>query len=193
NLPTAIIDFITQHHGTGLIDYFYEKALREAEESEEVDDALYRYPGPKPQTKEAGILMLADQVEATSRVLSDPTPARIQGMVQKIVNKVFAAGQLDECEMTLRELHQIARAFTRVLSAIFHKRIEYSEPAEKGRESREKEEDGKRGEEKATDKESRDRHNRQTSSGGEASFGFSEEGDEPESAEALRRLGIEPH
>lgn len=130
-LPQAIVDFIPQHHGTALIEYFYDKAKKDADEGESVDDSHYRYPGPKPQTKEAGILMLADGVEAAARTVQDPTPAKLQGVVQKIINKVFASGELDECELTLKDLHEIAKSFTRVLSGIYHRRIEYSEPAEK--------------------------------------------------------------
>lgn len=133
-LPRAIVDCIAQHHGTSLIEYFYEKALKESEPSETVDETHYRYPGPRPQTKEAGLLMLADAVEAASRTLSDPTPAKIQGLVQKIINKIFASGELGESNLTLKDLHKIAKSFTRVLSAIYHRRIEYSEPAEKVRE-----------------------------------------------------------
>ena len=75
--------------------------------------------------------MLADSVEASSRTLADPTPAKIQGLVQKMINKVFVSSELNECELTLKDLHQIAKSFTRVLTGIYHKRIEYSEPAEK--------------------------------------------------------------
>jgi putative nucleotidyltransferase with HDIG domain len=137
-IPKEITDFITQHHGQSLIEYFYDKAVKEAEEGEPVDEALYRYPGPRPQTKEAGIIMLADSIEAASRTLSDPTPARIQGLVQKMINKVFASGELDECNLKLSDLHLIAGAFTRVLSGIYHRRIDYSEPAEKVKEKSEK-------------------------------------------------------
>lgn len=132
HLPKILVDMIPQHHGTSLIEYFYEKAVKEAAaEGKEVDRALYTYPGPRPQTREAGILMLADGIEAASRTLSDPSPDRIQGMVQKMINKVFVSGELAECELTLQDLHQIAKCFTRVLSAIYHQRISYSEPAEK--------------------------------------------------------------
>ncbi|MCB0336263.1 MAG: HDIG domain-containing protein [Bdellovibrionales bacterium] len=133
-LPEVIIDMIPQHHGTSLIEYFYEKACKEAEEAEEiveVDRSLYSYPGPKPQTREAGLLMLADGIEAATRTLSDPSLDRIQGLVQKMINKVFASGELNECELTLQDLHQIAKCFTRVLSGIYHQRIAYAEPAEK--------------------------------------------------------------
>ncbi len=134
-LPRVIEDMIPQHHGLSRIEYFYEKARREAEEAGEdpdsVDPNLYSYPGPKPQTKEAGILMLADGIEASCRTLSEPTLDRIQGLVQKMINKVFASGELDECDLTLKDLHQIAKCFTRTLAGIYHQRIAYAEPAEK--------------------------------------------------------------
>ena len=132
-VPRQLIDFIREHHGTALIEYFYDKAIKESEADEVVDDANYRYGGPKPQTKESGILMMADSVEAASRTLSDPTPAKIQGLVQKMINKIFASGELDESELTLKELHLIAKEFTRVLQGIHHRRVEYSEPADKTR------------------------------------------------------------
>ncbi len=146
NLPRIIEDMIPQHHGTSLIEFFYEKACQEAEEAgetTEVDKSLYSYPGPKPQTKEAGILMLADGIEAATRTLSDPTFDRIQGLVQKMINKVFASGQLDECELTLKDLHAIAKCFTRILTSIHHQRIAYPEPAEKGREREDEDEESK--------------------------------------------------
>ena len=139
NLPVAIVDMIPQHHGTSTIEYFYKKALKEAEESEEnieVDKTLYTYPGPKPQTKEAGILLLADGIEAATRTLSEPSHDRIQGLVQKMINKVFASGELNECDLTLKDLHEIAKCFTRVLTAIYHQRISYFEPAEKTNEKK---------------------------------------------------------
>ena len=128
-LGKEIIDIIQQHQGKGLITYFYQKAKENASnkgaKSFEVKEDDFRYPGPKPQTKEAGLVMLADMVEAASRSLSDPTPARIRGTVQKIVNKVFSDGQLDECELTLKDLHEIAKSFNKTLSGIFHQRVEY--------------------------------------------------------------------
>lgn len=132
-LPQPLIDFILEHHGNSLMEYFYEKAQREAQEGDVVDESHYRYPGPRPQTKETGIVMLADAVEAASRTIKEPTPAKIQGLVQKIINKVFASGELNECNITLRDLHCIAKSFTRCLSGIYHKRIDYAEPAEKVR------------------------------------------------------------
>ena len=133
-LPEPVIDIIAQHHGTSLIEYFYDKATKETAETgteTTVDRSLYAYPGPKPQSREAAILMLADGVEAASRTISDPTPDRIQGMVQKMINKVFASGELNECELTLKDLHFIAKTFNRVLNGIYHQRIAYAEPAEK--------------------------------------------------------------
>jgi cyclic-di-AMP phosphodiesterase PgpH len=130
-----IINIIQQHHGTNLISYFYHKAkekmLAKSGKVTDVKEEDFRYPGPKPQTKEAGLVMLADMVEAASRSLVDPTPARIQGMVQKIINKVFSDGQLDECELTLKDLHEIAKGFNKTLSGIFHQRIEYPETTAK--------------------------------------------------------------
>ena len=132
-LGREIIDIIRQHHGMSLITFFYEKAREQAEKkggkSVLIKEEDFRYPGPKPQTKEAGLVMLADEVEAASRALVDPTAARIQGMVQKIINKVFSDGQLDECELTLKDLHQIAKGFNKTLGGIFHHRIEYPDSA----------------------------------------------------------------
>lgn len=127
-----IIEIIRQSHGTSLISYFYLKAKGlESPGSPPVDDRDFRYPGPKPQTREAGLVLLADCVEAASRTLSDPTPARIQGMVQKIINNIFIDGQLDECELTLKNLHEIAKSFNQILAGIYHQRIDYPEPAYK--------------------------------------------------------------
>ncbi len=134
-LGQTLVDIIRQHHGTSLIKFFYDKAKNQADpEMQQVDECDYRYPGPKPQTREAALIMLADAVEAASRTLSDPTPARIQGMVQKIINNIFIDGQLDECELTLKDLHNIAKSFIRILSGIFHHRIDYPEPVHKERE-----------------------------------------------------------
>jgi hypothetical protein len=134
-LGQPIVDIIRQSHGTGLITYFYQKAKNiAAQEGKVVDEQEFRYPGPKPQTREAGLVLLADHVEAASRTLADPTPARIQGMVQKIINNIFIDGQLDECELTLKNLHEIAKSFNRILAGIYHQRIEYPEPAYKEKE-----------------------------------------------------------
>jgi putative nucleotidyltransferase with HDIG domain len=125
-LGQAITDTIRQHHGTSLISYFYEKAKKQKGENA-VDIDNFRYPGPKPQTKEAGLVMLADVVEAASRTLDNPTPSRIQGLVQNLINKIFSDGQIDDCELTLKDLHKIAKTFNRILSGIHHHRIDYPE------------------------------------------------------------------
>jgi putative nucleotidyltransferase with HDIG domain len=131
-LGKPIMDIIAQHHGTTVITYFYQKAKELGEAAgKSVSDKEFRYPGPKPQTKEAGIVMLADAVQATSKTLSDPTPARIQNMVQRIINNIFVDGQLDECELTLKDLHLIAGSFNRILNGIFHTRIDYPEKSKK--------------------------------------------------------------
>lgn len=133
-LGAPLIDIIRQHHGTALMKFFYDKAKNKVEPGmPAIDERDYRYPGPKPQTREAALIMLADAVEAASRTLAEPTPARIQGMVQKIINNIFIDGQLDECELTLKDLHGIARSFNRILAGIFHHRIDYPEPAYKER------------------------------------------------------------
>ncbi|MDD2541677.1 MAG: HDIG domain-containing protein [Desulfuromonadaceae bacterium] len=131
-LGQPIIDILRQHHGTALIKFFYERAKSQATAAgQTVEEKDFRYPGPKPQTREAGIVMLADCVEAASRTLVNPTPDRIQGLVQKLINNVFVDGQLDECELTLKNLHEIARSFTAILNGIFHHRVDYPEPAYK--------------------------------------------------------------
>ncbi len=132
-LGQPIIDIIRQHHGTTQIKFFYEKAKTQSEgDGQQIDEQEFRYPGPKPQTREAGLVMLADAVEAASRTLVNPTPDRIQGMVQKLINRIFSDRQLDECELTLKNLHEIAKSFNRILCAIFHHRIDYPEPVHKG-------------------------------------------------------------
>ncbi|MCL5878304.1 MAG: HDIG domain-containing protein, partial [Deltaproteobacteria bacterium] len=122
-IPQRIIDIIMQHHGTSLVKYFYEKAKEKNGNS--IQEEEYHYPGPKPQTREAGIVMLADAVEAASRTLTEPTPAKIKAMVEKIVNARFEDGQLDECTLALNDLNEIKKSFVKVLSAIFHKRVDY--------------------------------------------------------------------
>ncbi|WP_158542382.1 HD family phosphohydrolase [Lujinxingia litoralis] len=125
-LPVEIQDFIVQHHGTSLIAYFYHKA-KQAEDPDipEVDEKDFRYPGPRPQTRETAICLLADGVEAASRAMPNPSPARLKGLVQTMINKAFTDGQLDECDLTLQDLNKIARAFTRILTGIYHHRPEY--------------------------------------------------------------------
>ena len=126
DLPQEIIDIIPQHHGTKLITYFYEKArVRQDPDLGEVTEEEYRYPGPKPQTKEAGIIMIADAVEAASRTLDEPSPARLKGMIRQIIDYIFLDGQLNECDLTLRDLEKIAQSFLRVLMGIHHQRVSY--------------------------------------------------------------------
>jgi membrane-associated HD superfamily phosphohydrolase len=133
-LGGTLVEIIRQHHGTSLIKFFYDRAkTKQDPDVQQVDERDYRYPGPKPQTREAALIMLADAVEAASRTLTEPTPARIQGMVQKIINNIFIDGQLDECELTLKDLHNIAKSFNGILAGIFHHRVDYPEPAFKER------------------------------------------------------------
>jgi putative nucleotidyltransferase with HDIG domain len=121
-LPKLVIDIIQQHHGTSLIAYFYQKAV---EQGDHISQDDYRYPGPKPQTRVAALVMMADAVEAASRALTDPTPARISALVERIINTIFLDGQIDECELTLKDISEIKRRFTYILTSIFHKRIAY--------------------------------------------------------------------
>lgn len=125
-LPQRIVDIIPQHQGTKLITYFYNKAKEQEDpQMHVVSEGDYRYPGPKPQTREAGIILLADTTEAATRALKDRSPARLEEVVRNMINKNFIDGQLDECELTLKDLHTIARSFLRVLMGIYHQRIEY--------------------------------------------------------------------
>ena len=127
-LPESIIDFIQQHHGTTLVEYFYRQASEHKKkdpESSEVDESTFRYPGPKPQTKEAGVLMLADAVESASRVLKEPTPSRIENLVEELSMKRLLDGQLDECGLTLEEVHMIGESLVKSLTAVYHGRVKY--------------------------------------------------------------------
>jgi hypothetical protein len=124
-LNPKIHDFIVQHHGTGLMYYFYQRALEASENQDSVKEESFRYPGPKPQTKETAIVLLADSTEAATRAVEDPTPKKIEETVRKIINNKFIDGQLDECDLTLKEIELIARAFTRALSAMYHSRVKY--------------------------------------------------------------------
>ncbi|OGX25887.1 MAG: hypothetical protein A3D10_07805 [Omnitrophica WOR_2 bacterium RIFCSPHIGHO2_02_FULL_48_11] len=126
-LNPMILDFIPQHHGTGLIHYFYQKALEEAKDDESVKEENFRYPGPKPQTRETAIVMLADSVEGATRSIEEPNPAKIGDVVRRVGNNKFIDGQLDECNLTLKEIERISVTFARVLSAMYHTRIKYPE------------------------------------------------------------------
>ena len=124
-LNHAVVDFIEQHHGNSLIYYFYQRALEKVEDEQLPKEEGFSYPGPKPQSKETAVVLLADSVEAASRALSEPTPARIKGLVRKIINNKFIDNQLDQCELTLKDLEIISDTFTRILMGIFHSRVEY--------------------------------------------------------------------
>lgn len=123
-LGQEITDIIRQHHGTRVMRFFYQKAIDLGEKPNESD---FSYPGPRPQSKEAAILMLADSVEASSRTLADPTPARIKNHIDNIIKGIFAEGQLDESELTFKDLHYLSENFQRILTGIFHQRIAYPE------------------------------------------------------------------
>ena len=124
-LNDAIIDFITQHHGTSLVFYFYRRALETTESQEEVQEEGFRYPGPKAQTKETAIVLLADSVEAACRALEEPNAERISDLIHRIINNKFIDGQLDACDLTLRDLEKISTTFIHILAAFYHSRIDY--------------------------------------------------------------------
>ncbi len=123
DLPDAVLDFIEEHHGTMVMSYFYSKAQEQGDD--DVDEMKFRYPGPKPQTRETGISMLADAVEASSRTLDDPKPARVDSLIQRIINDRFQSGELSECPLTLADLALIKSAFAQILIAAFHHRVRY--------------------------------------------------------------------
>jgi putative nucleotidyltransferase with HDIG domain len=128
HLPEIIIDFIRQHHGTMLVEYFYVRANEQSQSDPnggEVEESTFRYPGPKPQTKESGVLMLADAVEGASRTLVDPTPARIESLVRQLAERRLEDGQFDESGLTLRELRTIQNSLVKSLIAIYHGRVKY--------------------------------------------------------------------
>jgi putative nucleotidyltransferase with HDIG domain len=130
NLPQPILDLIQQHHGTTLVEYFYrEAARREAASTDPVGihESAFRYPGPPPQSKEAAILMICDAVESASRTLSDPTPARLEALVDELTNKRLHDGQFDECGLTLKDLAEIKKSLTKSLIGLYHARIKYPE------------------------------------------------------------------
>jgi cyclic-di-AMP phosphodiesterase PgpH len=131
-LGQNIINIIREHHGTSMVSYFYDKAKKDKDESiRSLSESDFRYHGPKPQTKEAGLVMLGDVIEASSRTLSNPTPARIRSLVRERIQGIYTDGQLDECELTLSNLNTIAETFTKILTGIFHHRVDYPELAHK--------------------------------------------------------------
>ncbi len=129
-LNRKIIDAIREHHGGGLVFFFYRRAEEAQEEREAVSQEDYRYPGPKPQSKETAILLLADAVEAASRSLTRPTPSRIKNLVREIINLRIMDGQLEECDLTFRDIHKIAERFEHILHGTFHTRVKYPERGE---------------------------------------------------------------
>lgn len=130
-LPEEVVDFIPMHHGTTRMDFFYNKALERAHSDpdetkiDEIKEQDYRYPGPKPQTKETGIMMLADAIEAAVRTIEDPIPQRLEQAIDELIKKRFEEGELDECPLTLKDLTRIKSAFLGVLVGIYHTRVKY--------------------------------------------------------------------
>ena len=128
-IPKVIQDIIVQHHGTTLVKYFYFKAKKEAENPDEIKEEDFRYPGPIPNTKESGILMLADSVEASVRSITDPTKGKIEEMVNNIINDKLNNRQLVDCDLTLKDVEIIRKSFLKTLDGIYHHRIEYPSEA----------------------------------------------------------------
>ena len=133
-LPRRIIDLIEQHHGTTLVEYFYRRAeqqqLDKAENTDQdagLDEGDFRYPGPKPQSPEAAVMMLADTVESASRALRDPAPSRIEGLVKTVAKKKMDDGQFDECQITIQQLNTIEESLIKSLNAMYHARVKYPE------------------------------------------------------------------
>jgi membrane-associated HD superfamily phosphohydrolase len=128
NLPRPVIDFIQQHHGTTLVEYFYHEAIRlQSGNGAGELESTFRYPGPKPQLREIGIVMLADACESASRALSDPAPSSLHKLVHDLLMKRLLDGQFEECGLTLTELHHIEQSLCKSLIALCHARIKYPE------------------------------------------------------------------
>ena len=144
-LPKAIVDGIPEHHGTSLISFFYSKAKKmEDPDVDTIDESEYRYPGPKPQSKETALLLLADSVEATAKSLPEPTSGRIQQVIDKTFNKYFIDGQLDECDLTLKDLNFIAKSFHRTLASVYKPRVEYPDSPHRNNNKKVKNQDASR-------------------------------------------------
>lgn len=138
NLPERVLKFIPAHHGTARIEYFYRKALSESEQNDaQVLESEFRYPGPKPDSKETGILMLADSVEAASRSLDDPTHKRLKSLVDLIFRERIDDGQLDNTDLTFNDLRQIKDTFLKMLMGIYHVRVKYPDQEEEGADAEE--------------------------------------------------------
>jgi cyclic-di-AMP phosphodiesterase PgpH len=128
NLPQPIIDLIAEHHGTTLVEYFFRRAEERSQadpNGEEVDEQTYRYPGPKPSSRESAVMMLADAVESASRTLTEPTPARIASLVHELAMKRLLDGQFEECGLTLEELGLVEQSLVKTLTAVYHGRVKY--------------------------------------------------------------------
>ncbi len=128
NLPQPIVDIIAEHHGTTLVEFFYRRATELSQtdpNGTEVDEQNFRYPGPKPSSRESAVLMLSDAVESASRALTEPTPARIASLVHDLAMKRLLDGQFDECGLTLEELELIERSLVKSLTAVYHGRVKY--------------------------------------------------------------------
>ena len=149
-LPRSLHHYIEAHHGTTLVEYFYHRAKqkaaddaeaarerkrehegRDVESASEPSEMEYRYPGPKPRTKECAILMLADAVESATRTMADPTPARIDQLVRRLAQKRLADGQFDDCDLTLRELDAVGDSISKTVASIYHGRVAYPGGGEK--------------------------------------------------------------
>jgi hypothetical protein len=127
-LPQMIIDFIPMHHGTTLVKYFYSKAQSiKNDNKNDFSEYMFRYPGPKPQTKETGIAMLADNVEASTKAIENPSPKKLEDKIDEVIKNRFMEGELDECDLTLKDLTQIKKSFLKILIGIHHQRIKYPE------------------------------------------------------------------
>ncbi len=127
-LPRRVADAIPEHHGTRLVGFFFHKAQKELEGREDarpIDESLFRYPGPRPQSRETALVMIADACEAASRSMAEPTADKLRTLVQKMINLIFSEGQLDECDLTLKDLHLIGESFTNTLEGIYHARPQY--------------------------------------------------------------------
>jgi hypothetical protein len=126
-LPARVQAFIPEHHGTRLVAYFYRKA---AEQDPDVDPGIYTYPGPRPQSKETAIVMLADSVEGAVRAASDRSPEQISQIVDAVIAERLTEGQLDDSDLTLRDIRTIAESFKSTMRAVYHPRVQYPAPSE---------------------------------------------------------------
>ena len=137
HIPRALDQFITSHHGTTLVEYFYHEATKKgAETGHDVPETEFRYPGPKPQTKEAAIVMLADAVEGATRAMKEPTPSRIETVVNEMAMKRLQDGQFDECDLTMRDLKRIEDSLIKSLCGMYHGRIVYPKVETSGKNGR---------------------------------------------------------